>query len=118
METKQANKFNLVNFYGKNICENSLNEFKNCECYEKKIQCRLCINNDNNKQFEWYLSENKMFQYPRRRKLLKKHNQQGQRKVKNIFKMAYSWDNIENMDTIILQTPRIMLKSSVTMWNK
>lgn len=130
METNRAvNQFNFnTNLYAENQREISLlNDFivcelkdNNCECCEN-YQCRLCSYgsrlNPNNKQSDfWYLSENKMFQHPRRRKFYEKRLQQGQI---NVGKMPFAWDISRNMDTIDVQTPFIMLKStesSHTMW--
>lgn len=121
METKKATKV-----YLNQLCalENHSIELRKLQKFsllrkvpENQRFHRLCMS-EKSQLFEWYLSENTMFQHPRRRKFYLKRAQQGQNLSRNFAKMLYFRDNLQNDGIFIMQTPQIMLKSSVvaTMW--
>lgn len=124
METKRDIEFNSVNL-------NALNESGIAsKKFEAKLHpvwkistdqsaYRLYLNGKIKQQFQWFLSENKMFQRPRRRKVDRKSTHQGHN-LRHLFaKMPCITDNLPADDLIFVQIHQFMLKSSVvnTMWN-
>lgn len=123
METKKATKVYLNQVFA---LENHRIELRNLQKFSvlrKKVPeyqqrfHRLCMS-EKSQLFEWYHSENTMFQHPRRRKFYQKRSQQEQNLTQNFTKMLHLRDNLQNDRIHIMQSPQIMLKSCVvaTMW--
>lgn len=121
METKSDIEFNSVklNAFNKSeiateiSCEQLHSVWKICTV---RPAYRLYLN-ESIKQ--WYLSENKMFQRPRRRKFTEKRTRQGHNLRRMFAKMLCDTDNLPVEDSIFVQAHQSMLKSTIvdTMWN-
>lgn len=121
METKKAQQIYSNNLYALNNCGIELSILpKVCKFGGKIQRHRFNLHARNQQQFHWYLSETKMFQHPRRRKLHQKRLHQGHNSVVNLPELSFIRDVYcdENMKSV--QTCQFMLKSFVetTMWHK
>lgn len=75
----------------------------------------LYSNNKDLQQFPWYLNQNTMFSYPRRRKFYQKRAHQVQNSMKIFCEMLHFTDNITEMNLNAMNIDSFLLKSSIAM---
>lgn len=122
METKEAQKIYSNYFYAVNKCGIELRKLPRvCKLrgkFQQNLRHRYSLSAKNQQLYEWYPSENTMFQNPRRRKLHQKRVHQGHNSLVNWPKMPFISDNYSDVNMKSVQTCPNMSKSDVktTMW--